>query len=74
MGFLDVKKSPSLAQLALLFSSSRVQVVRRAARLFVSLTVCPWVLGLRALMFSLQVCKGGELDFLASLHICKAVA
>uniref|UniRef100_A0A8D2IE48 Sm domain-containing protein n=1 Tax=Urocitellus parryii TaxID=9999 RepID=A0A8D2IE48_UROPR len=27
-----------------------------------------------ALMFSPQVCEGGELDFLASLPICKAVA
>lgn len=39
MGTLDSKKS-SLAQQASLSSSSGVHVVRRAARLFVSLTVC----------------------------------
>lgn len=43
MGTLATVKS-CLAQAALL-SSPGVQVVRRAARLFVSLTLCPWVLG-----------------------------
>lgn len=46
MGTLDSKKSPFLAQQALLCSSSILQIVRRAGRLFVSLTLsCPWVLG-----------------------------
>lgn len=44
MGTLATVKS-CLAQAALLSSPVGVQVVRRAARLFVSLTLCPWVLG-----------------------------